>query len=151
MWDWAFWNIINEDPNCTTTKGGSLYHQIKSMRASRSISLCKTMDLPTCWSPERWNVLRLTEGQRNYHYIIIAYSLHFCLNLLCLCFDLITLQTSCQRNVYIVNCVPSSKVLDGSYCTISVCKEHTFINIWAYFRPPSGLCAPYIVVANIQL
>ena len=45
-----------------------------------------------------------TEG--TIHCLIIAYSLHYCFDLLCFCFDLGTLQTSCQRSVYVVDHVP---------------------------------------------
>ena len=50
---------------------------------------------------------RRTEG--TIHCLITAYSLHFCFDLLCFCFNLRTLQTSCQRSVYVVDRVPSSK------------------------------------------
>ena len=39
-------------------------------------------------------------------------------------------------------CFSASKFFDRSYYTISVGKEHTFVDVSAYFRPSSALCAP---------
>ena len=83
-----------------------------SSREIHSLNLCKTMDLPTWWGTESRNILRPTKDQRKYHCIIIAYSLHFSFDLLCFCFDLVTLQTSCQRSIYVVDRFPSSKKKD---------------------------------------
>ena len=46
-------------------------------------------------------------------------------------------------------CYSASKFFDGSYCTISISKEHTFVDVLVCLRPSSGLCVLQSVVSSM--